>query len=200
MSRKILLSWITVLTAFTLAIFLPSQAMASPPRISFLPDSALLAPGQSQAVTITLDNPIICPTSPNPCNVVLDFSASQALGVSVTPSVVTFADTAWFTPQTVTVALDINTTAQYPQAVNLVAVAASNSEYYRGFRVSFPVSLNVPDIRPPLVVAEPTLANTSAPIQEVQIASTIAVGALATGTSIIAFLRRNKNFRRRSSN
>ena len=195
MSRKVLLSWLTATIACVLAVAVPTQAIAITPRISLLPDSALLAPGQSQAVTITLDNPIVCQTGP--CNVVLDFSASQALGVTMTPNVVTFADTAWATPQTVTVALDLNTTAQYPQVVTLVAVAASNSEYYRAFRVGLPVSLNVPDIRPP-APADPTLANTSAPQAEFGIGGTVGVLSVITGFAVILNGRRRAEVKRRS--
>ena len=196
MQRKKLVGWLTAFVAFALAVLVPTQAMASPPPVTYLPDSAVLAPGQTQAVAISLSEPIICATGP--CNVVLDFSASQTLGVTVTPSVVTFADTAWFTPQTVTVALALNTSAQYPQIVNLVAVAASNSEYYRNYRTQFPVSLNVPDIRPPAPApVDPTLANTGA--HNLEIASLVGFMSVATGFVLAFYVRRNKKLMRRSS-
>ena len=198
MQKKKLVRWITAFTAFALAVIVPTQAMATTPRIALSPVSTTLAPGQTQAVTITLDNPIVCQSGT--CDVVLDFSASQTLGVTMTPSVITFLPSNWFTPQTVTVAFDLNHSAQYPQVVTLAAVAASNSEYYRGFRVGFPVTLSVPDIRPPVVeVVDPTLANTGAPINNLEFVSLIGVSSVSAGLAVMLYVRRNKKLMRRSS-
>lgn len=198
MPRKKLVGLITSVIAFALAVLVPTQAMATTPRIAFSLASTTLAPGQTQAVTITLDNPIVCQSGT--CDVVLDFSASQSLGVTMTPNVVTFTQSNWFTPQIVTAALDLNTSAQYPQVVTLAAVAASNSEYYRGFRVGFPVSLNVPDIRPPAVeVVEPTLANTGVPLPSLEITGLVGVMSMTAGLAVTLYVRRNKKLMRRSS-
>lgn len=198
MQKKKLVRWITAITAFALAVLVPTQAMATTPRIALSPVSTTLAPGQTQAVTITLDNPIVCQSGT--CDVVLDFSASQTLGVTMTPSVITFIPSNWFTSQTVTVALDLNTLAQYPQVVTLAAVAASNSEYYRGFSVGFPVTLNVPDIRPPApAVVDPSLANTGTSPNRAELVSLVGVVSLAVGVEIMLNVRRNRKLKRRSS-
>ena len=198
MQRKKLVGWLTAFVAFALAVLVPTQAMATTPRIALSPASTTLAPGQTQAVTITLDNPIVCQSGT--CDVVLDFSASQALGVTMTPNIVTFIPSNWSTPQTVTVAFDLNHSALYPQVVTLAAVAVSNSEYYRGFRVGFPVTLNVPDIRPPVVeVLDPTLANTGVPLQNLVTVSLIGASSISVGLAVMLYVRRNKNLMRRSS-
>lgn len=167
MRKNKLIGWLVSLTALLLAVSLPTQAMAITPRISLSLGATTLAPGQTQAVTITLDNPIVCST--NPCEVVLDFSASESLGVTMTPNVVTFTMANWASSQTVTVGLDINTPAQYSQVVNLASTASSNSQYYDAFQVQFPVTLNVPDIRssatPAPTQSDQTLANTGFPTQ-----------------------------------
>jgi|GEM_PF-6725425 len=127
----------------------PISATAIPPaKITATPSSSSLAPGQSVQVNFSLAEPIICLNQDSTCLVSLDFSPSQTLGVTVTPTPMSWAWTDWAQPRSMIVMLGANTTATYPQVVVLSALAQSNSEYYSAFRVDVTINLAVPDTRP----------------------------------------------------
>lgn len=186
------------LAAFIVAFltFVPSasSANASPliPRINPTPSSSSLNPGQSVAVNFALDEPIICPVQDSTCVVTLDFSSSQALGVTASPSSVTWAWADWAQTRTVTFTLDLNTPATYPQAVVMRAVAQSNAEYYRAFRVDVTINLLVPDTRPVSVAVPEQLANTGTNVVAIVWA---AVATVTTGAAIFVSNRRRRTSR-----
>lgn len=137
-----------VLIAFITAVLslVPNSALAAGNKISASPSSAALAPGQSVVANFSLDQPVICPTTP--CEVTLDFSNSETLGLTASPATITWPDNQWMQTRTVTFTLGANTIATHPQTVDMQATAQSASAYYQGFTVSFPIDLVVPDIRP----------------------------------------------------
>ena len=178
------------LAAFFVAVLtlVPLSASASVPRIEATPSSSSLAPGQSVAVNFVLDEPIICST--NPCEVVLDFTNSQTLGLTASPTSVTWPAAQWQQVRTVTFTLDPNTPATYPQAVNLSVVAQSNSEYYRAFRINLSINLVVPDIRPTASPAPDQLAVTgSQTLERMYFAGYLTLAGI--GFVITATLRRS---------
>ncbi|MFA9276945.1 MAG: hypothetical protein ACEQR4_03770 [Rhodoluna sp.] len=182
------------LAAFFVAVLtlVPLSASATVPRIEATPSSSSLAPGQSVAVNFVLDEPIICST--NPCEVVLDFTNSQTLGLTASPASVTWPAAQWQQVRTVTFTLDPNTPATYPQAVNLSIAAQSNSEYYRAFRINLSINLVVPDIRPISSSVPDELAVTGSPALE-QIyfagyATVVGIGMVVTATLRRSYLRR----------
>jgi hypothetical protein len=144
------------------------------PKISVTPVNATLAPAQSVSVSFALDEPIICQGSP--CDVVLNFSASQRLGVTMTPNVVTWTQVEFGQTRNVIVTFDAPTPAIQSQTVTLTATAVSNAQFYNGFAVSFPVNVVVPTPTPsptPTPTATPTptpsdsLAQTGASVEAV---------------------------------
>jgi hypothetical protein len=136
------------------------------PKISVTPVNATLAPAQSVSVSFALDEPIICQGSP--CDVVLNFSASQRLGVTMTPNVVTWTQVEFGQTRNVIVTFDAPTPAIQSQTVTLTATAVSNSVYYNGFAVSFPVNVVVPTPSPsPTPTPSDSLAQTGASVEAV---------------------------------
>jgi hypothetical protein len=135
------------------------------PKISVTPVNATLAPAQSVSVSFALDEPIICQVSP-PCDVVLNFSASQRLGVTMTPNVVTWTQVEFRQTRNVIVTFDAPTPAIQSQTVTLTATAVSNAQFYNGFAVSFPVNVVVPTPTPtpsPSPTPTPTATPTPTP-------------------------------------
>jgi len=137
MYSRIRASLFALLVCVMTLVVTPASAA---PRISVTPANATLSPGQSVSIALTLGEPIICEVSP-PCDVVLNFSASQRLGVTMTPNIVTWTQVE---SRNVIVTFDAPTPAIQSQTVTLTATAVSNSEFYNGFSVSFPVNVVVP--------------------------------------------------------
>jgi hypothetical protein len=178
------------LTAFFVAVLtlIPLSASASVPRIEATPSSSSLAPGQSVSVNFVLAEPIICASGT--CDVTLDFAGAQTLGLTASPTSVTWPAAQWQQVRTITFTLDANTPATYPQAVVLRAVAQSNSEYYRAFAVDVTINLVVPDIRPVAVPEQlaVTGGNNSQGIALALIPMTAGLGLCAAGV----YLRRQR--------
>lgn len=127
------------------ALLVPTAAFAiAQPKILFTPVNASLEPGQSVSATLSMGQPIICPTGTNPCEVSLDFSASQTQGVSITPATVVWDTTQWAETRSVVISLDAAANVTSSQIVTLSAVAQSGSFYYNAFQTTFPVTLVVP--------------------------------------------------------
>lgn len=182
------------LTAFFIAVLtlVPISASASVPRIEATPSSSSLAPGQSVAVNFVLDEPIICVSGT--CDVTLDFTSAQTLGLTASPTSVNWPANQWQQVRTITFTLDANTPATHPQAVVLRAVAQSNSEYYRAFAVDVTINLVVPDIRPTTSPAPDQLAVTGSQALEQMYfagyATVVGIGLVVTATLRRSNLRR----------
>jgi hypothetical protein len=165
---------------------LAATPASAAPRISVTPANATLSPAQSVSVALALDEPIVCPGSP--CDVVLNFSASQRLGVTMTPNVVTWEQADWQDTRTVIVTLDPQTPATQSQTVTLSATAVSDSMYFDGFAVSFPVNIVIPDIQPtpsPSPTPSDSLAQTGASVEAVPLGA----GILALGVAVVVGVR-----------
>ena len=162
-----------------LLTLVPLSASATVPKIAPTPSSSSLAPGQSVAVNFALAEPIVCPSGP--CDVTLDFAGAQTLGLTASPTSVTWSTAQWAQTRTITFTLDLNTPATYPQAVVMRAVAQSNSEFYRSYAVDVTINLLVPDIRPVPSPQPEVLATTG---QESNMMLVVAALALFTGSAM----------------
>jgi hypothetical protein len=161
MYSRIRASLFALLVCVMTLVVTPASAA---PRISVTPANATLSPGQSVSIALTLGEPIICEVSP-PCDVVLNFSASQRLGVTMTPNIVTWTQVE---SRNVIVTFDAPTPAIQSQTVTLTATAVSNSEFYNGFSVSFPVNVVVPTPTPTQTpTPSDSLAQTGASVEAV---------------------------------
>lgn len=175
-----------------LLTLVPLSASATVPKIAPTPSSSSLAPGQSVAVNFALAEPIICASGP--CDVTLDFASAQTLGLTASPTSVTWPANQWAQTRTNTFTLDPNTPATYPQAVVLRAVAQSNSEFYRSYAVDVTINLLVPDIRPVPSPQPEVLATTG---QELNLTWVVAAIALFTG-SVLYFSSRDQRIKQQS--
>jgi hypothetical protein len=164
---------------------LAATPASAAPKISVTPANATLAPAQSVSVTFALNEPIICAGSPPTCDVVLNFSASQRLGVTMTPNIVTWTQVE---SRNVIVTFDAPTPAIQSQTIILTATAVSNSEFYNGFAVSFPVNVVVPAPTPTPTPSD-SLAQTGASVEAVPLGA----GILGLGVAVVVgatYLRR----------
>lgn len=110
----------------------------------------------------------------------------------MTPNVVTWEQADWQETRTVIVTLDPQTPATQSQTVTLSATAVSDSMYFDGFAVSFPVNIVIPDIQPtpsPSPTPSDSLAQTGASVEAVPLGA----GILALGVAVVVgarYLRR----------
>lgn len=179
--------------ASVLSLTLFQQPAFATGKINATPGSVTLVPGQSVQVSFALDEPIICQGSP--CNVVLDFSASQSQGVTVSPSVLTWNNTEWAQPRLMVVTLSAQTPATQSQTVTLSATADSNSVYYDNFIETVAVSLVIPPAPSPSPSATPIPSENNALVRTGSIAESallIGTGALVGGLGFVAYRRVSK--------
>ena len=135
-----------------------SQALPVTEKISPKSTSITIDDSRQWSIDFELDEPIICnPSSPPPCLVVLDFTASIPAGVSVSPSSLQWAPNEWSVAKTLTFSVTDLGTFTSGQVVQLAAIAASGSEYYSRYAVT--IDLTVLGTRTP-----PTTATSSDPV------------------------------------
>jgi hypothetical protein len=170
------------LAASILAVGIFAQPAFASSRIIATPGSLTLTPGQSAPISFGLTQPIICETAP--CSVVLDFSASQAQGVSVSPTTLSWSNVEWDQTRTVTVTLAAQTPATQSQDVVLSATAVSNSEFYTGSIETVTVSIVIPPAPSP--TPEPELAVTGFSALNLV---TIAASAMLSGAGLMMYRR-----------
>lgn len=157
-------------TIFVIAmtmLLLPEVASAA--KINFNPASVSLTEGQSQVVTVTLDEPIICADPGPPCQVSLAISTNAPDRVTIETSPVVFASNQWFQAFTFTVTAVDDSLVNGDITPTITIVNVSGSEYYNGFIPTFSIVVLDNDITPPPAVTtssttvvqnQPTLAGT----------------------------------------
>lgn len=179
--------------ASILSLTLFQQPAFASGKINATPGSVTLAPGQSAQVSFALAQPIICPGSP--CNVVIDFSASQSQGVTVSPAILTWDTTEWAQPRLMIVTLSAQTPATQSQTVTLSATADSNSVYYDNFIETVQVSLVIPPAPSPSPSVTPTPSENNALVRtgsNTVTALLLGTGALVAGLGVVAYRRVSK--------
>ncbi len=98
--------------------------------------------GDTQAVQLQLSAPIICPGGVNPCNVIVNYVASDPSRVSISPSSVTWANTQWAQVQTIDVTAVNSGTFNNGITDTITGTAISGAVYYSGYQDIFTASIN----------------------------------------------------------
>lgn len=127
-------------------------------KIAFSDGAPELELGASTTITLSLDQPIICPSQVN-CDVVVDFGGALPQGLSVTPSSVTWTSAEWSQQRSITVSVDADAESLAGQTTAIGATVTSASEYYSGFAPSFEVTVPAAAL-PPVMYDKRTLSNT----------------------------------------
>ena len=109
--------------------------------------------GSSELVTFILNGPIICQT--NPCEVDLNLTSSDPAIVSFSTNPVIWPSTQWAQPMSTTINTVDNGIYSSGETVTITATVTSNSAYFSGYSLSFPLIIN--NIDP--VPAAPSLNN-----------------------------------------
>ncbi len=138
--------------------FIAQPAFAVAHKITFSDGAPELELGASTTITLSLDQPIICPSQVN-CEVVVDFGGALPQGLSVTPSSVTWSSAEWSQQRAITVAVDADAESLAGKTTAIEATVTSASEYYSGFAPSFEVTLPEAAV-PPVMYDKRTLSNT----------------------------------------
>ncbi len=130
-----------VATLLCALLVLPTAANALPGRIRFTPSTASLTEGESQLVSVALDEPIICPTMDSTCVVTLPLVVSDPTRATTSVDHITFASSEWATTKTFTVTALNDYVANTSNTITVGATAVSNSEYYSGFHPTMTLTL-----------------------------------------------------------
>lgn len=152
----LLLSLVSLITlGFCTNAYAVSRISASPSLFT------LDEGGSSQVVTITLDEPIIS-DSGTPY-VTLNFTSSDSSATNITPSTLNFTSSDWYVPQQITIDAPNNDVYGSSEDVTVSTVAESNSEYYSGFTLDIPVTVDYlsPPLAPGIVNQSLSLATDS---------------------------------------
>jgi len=114
-------------------IFFPHSVLAVRVQANTLSGNTTEA-GGTAVFTITLDEPIICPTMDSTCTVTIPISSSNTAEGTVSTSTVVFDYTEWYTVKTVTVTGVDDAIDDGDKAYTIVLGAVvSNSEYYSNY-------------------------------------------------------------------
>ncbi|MBP9738772.1 LPXTG cell wall anchor domain-containing protein [Candidatus Saccharibacteria bacterium] len=147
-----------IFSVFTLSflILIATSAGVSAVKVNLTPASVTLVEGQSQVVTVTLDEPIICPVMDETCLVQIDVSSNTPDRVSITSSPVIFKSDQWFQPLTFTVTATDDSLDNGDVSPLFALPTTSNSEYYSGFNPSFTLGVTDNDEPQTIATSSPT--------------------------------------------
>jgi hypothetical protein len=135
-----------------------SQAQVE--KISLSRTAITLDDSRQWTIDFELGEPILCdPLSPPPCLVVLAFTSTIPVGLSVSPVSIQWAPNEWSAVKTLTLSVTDFSVFTSGQIVHLAAVAASGSEYYSGYAVD--IELTVQGTQTSSTTALPTTTTTS---------------------------------------
>ncbi len=141
--RSLLLGFSLFVGLFFVASSHPKNASAAA-RISISHSTVNLTEGESQVITITLDEPIIAP-GPDDGYVDIDIDVDGSDRISLDTEAVSIPASEWFQPHTfIVTAIDDGIDNGDETASVITLSAVSNSEYYSGFNAAN-VSVNVTD-------------------------------------------------------
>ncbi|MEI8224162.1 MAG: peptidoglycan-binding domain-containing protein [bacterium] len=135
----------TLYSIIIISIFMvSSHSCAANGRVSLTPQTTTLQNnGDSQTITISLDNPIIAPSESGVGQVTLRFSPSDPR-VTVSPKKVIFLQNEWSQQKTITLTKVGNAVEGGPNTVTVRMTTTSNSEYYNLFQNNISVTLSGP--------------------------------------------------------
>ena len=108
--------------------------------------------GETQNVSFGLEEPIFCPLGTLICDVSIDFSSAFPAGITVSPTVLRWADSEWMQTRGITVTVDANATLNPGETYTSSAVVVSSSEFYSNYQPVMAVTLPAQEIEDPSVV------------------------------------------------
>ena len=180
-------------------LLIPTVAMLAPllgagtayaQRVAASPSPITLNEGDSQLIQLRLDSPIICPLDAPTCVVDINFTSTDPAHVSFTPSTVEFLADEWTQPLSTTLQTTDDGVYNAGETVTVTGTAVSAAEYYNGYTLNIPLTINNNDPAPPVptpvnkVVAAPDTgqapANLAGPWVVVLMAG-LAIGLGLTG-------------------
>jgi len=142
MTRKLKVTFLSLIAISINFIFIP-QAHAS--RISYTSsNSSAISRGQSVTFTISLDEPIICPSLDGTCLVLLNFSNNNDAATSLNTNSITWLWNEWNQTRQIVLTVRNNITHLNTATVSLTSTAVSESEYYRNFGVTITQNITLP--------------------------------------------------------
>lgn len=129
---KFVLGFIALIVcSLVLAILAPMQAFAA--KVNMSPPVISLVEGQSQIITLTLDEPIICQVMDVTCSVVITPVSADPARLTVSGAPVTIPYTQWAQSVTFSVTAVDDQIYDGNLANAMTFTTQSNSEYYNGF-------------------------------------------------------------------
>lgn len=128
-----------------LGLILHGQTAVAANKITVSPSTVTITEGASQNVTISLSEPIICP-DPLDCDLSLSFNSSDPQA-SATPYPLVYQTSEWAQNKTLTIHTTADGIFSADKHITLSATTESNSEFYKGYVVTIPVTIT--NIDPP---------------------------------------------------
>lgn len=122
-------------------VFFMFSHVASAARINFIPSAVSLTEGESQEVTITLEEPIICADVDPPCQISLAISTSSPSRATITTSPVVIPANQWFAEFTFTVTAVDDELLNGDITPTVTIENESLSEFYDGFIPTFSITI-----------------------------------------------------------
>lgn len=138
-------------------------------RISYTPaNPSALRAGQSNTLTFSLDEPIICPDGVA-CEVSLTFTNSSPSTISLSTTTLVWTNLQWNQNRTLTLTADSDLVYSDSSSVTVSSTAASNSEYYRNYSVSITQAITLPPSPEQIAAAERAAAAEAARLRQLEI-------------------------------
>lgn len=122
-------------------VFFMFSHTVSAARINLAPSAVSLTEGESQEVTITLEEPIICADDEPPCQILLAISTNNPSRATITTSPVVIPANQWFTEFTFTVTAVDDELLNGDIAPTVTIENESLSEFYNGFIPTFAITI-----------------------------------------------------------
>jgi len=129
-------------TSLGIFIILGLATPAHAAKVNLTTSSVTLTEGQSQIITVTLDEPIVS-SDPDNNMVTLTFASSNPSRLSVTDSPLVIPANQWSNSRTITLVATDDAIVNGDETITVTMSTNSGSEYYNGF--SRTISVNVLD-------------------------------------------------------
>lgn len=186
MKRRFVALLIFVLTFCSLSI--PVSAAS---KVTLTPAGNSLIEGQSTAVQVNLDEPIIGP-GPGPAYLHINLTSSDPSRVAIDPNPVEYTQVEWSQAKIFTVTALLDNKHNTGDSVTVSFTIDSDSEFYDGFSGNFVLSITDVDPAPVINTVAPSSTTTVAPAptlastgQNIQWANTLSFAILGISTVLL---------------
>lgn len=132
--KKLIIKAVLVVAVASSFVYSATPAWAV--KMNLSPSSITLAEAQSAVVTVTLDEPIICPDMDVTCKVDIALSVNGSNRISLSATSISIAYQNWAVPVQFTVTNISDQSLNTDSIEEVTADITSNSEYYDGFSSS----------------------------------------------------------------